>query len=122
MGLCRLLMVSPRWRGRTSSCCIRPRQFSCSAVASLSRSASRRPAALDRVIISIDGGLSPDSCRLGRMPVTAALGQDPTLRRGRASEYAVNLGGHDEVVLMQSLDLLGRKETVALPQPKLIFG
>jgi len=28
-------------------------------------------------------------------------------RRGRASEYAVNLGGHDEVVLMQSLDLLG---------------
>ena len=33
--------------------------------------------------------------------------QDLTLRRGRASEYAVNLGGHDEVVLMQSLDLLG---------------
>src|SRR5271154_6313039 len=29
------------------------------------------------------------------------------LRRGRPSEYAVNLGGHDEVVLMQSLDLLG---------------
>ena len=28
-------------------------------------------------------------------------------RRGCASEYAVNLGGHDEVVLMQSLDLLG---------------
>src|ERR1700736_1528911 len=28
-------------------------------------------------------------------------------RRGRASEYVVNLGGHDEVVLMQSLDLLG---------------
>src|SRR5712692_3873183 len=28
-------------------------------------------------------------------------------RRGRPSEYAVNLGGHDEVVLMQSLDLLG---------------
>ena len=28
-------------------------------------------------------------------------------RRGHASEYAVNLGGHDEVVLMQSLDLLG---------------
>src|SRR5258708_23479449 len=28
-------------------------------------------------------------------------------RRGRSSEYAVNLGGHDEVVLMQSLDLLG---------------
>jgi hypothetical protein len=27
--------------------------------------------------------------------------------RGRPSEYAVNLGGHDEVVLMQSLDLLG---------------
>ena len=26
---------------------------------------------------------------------------------GRPSEYAVNLGGHDEVVLMQSLDLLG---------------
>ena len=34
-------------------------------------------------------------------------GQDPTSRRGRASEYTVNLGGHDEVVLMQSLDLLG---------------
>src|SRR5467141_1772522 len=28
-------------------------------------------------------------------------------RRGRSSEYAVNLGGHDEVVLMQSLNLLG---------------
>src|SRR5271165_5723627 len=28
-------------------------------------------------------------------------------RRGRPSVYAVNLGGHDEVVLMQSLDLLG---------------
>src|SRR5437667_11229847 len=28
-------------------------------------------------------------------------------RRGRPSEYAVNLGGHDEVVLMQALDLLG---------------
>src|SRR4030088_861860 len=28
-------------------------------------------------------------------------------RRGRPSEYAVNLGGHDEVVFMQSLDLLG---------------
>ena len=27
-------------------------------------------------------------------------------RRGRAREYAVNLGGHDEIVLMQSLDLL----------------
>src|SRR5262252_10141693 len=33
--------------------------------------------------------------------------QDPTLRCGRASEYAVNLGGHDEVILMQSFDLLG---------------
>src|SRR5262245_21622161 len=28
-------------------------------------------------------------------------------RRGRPSEYAVNLRGHDEVVLMQSLDLFG---------------
>ena len=28
-------------------------------------------------------------------------------RRGRASEYVVNLCGHDEVVLVQSLDLLG---------------
>src|ERR1700720_4095649 len=28
-------------------------------------------------------------------------------RCGRASKYAVDLGGHDEVVLMQSLDLLG---------------
>ena len=28
-------------------------------------------------------------------------------RRARASEYAVDLGGHDEVVLMQSIDLLG---------------
>jgi hypothetical protein len=35
------------------------------------------------------------------------IGRDPSSRRGRASEYAVNLGGHDEVVLMQSLDLLG---------------
>src|SRR5450631_1997326 len=35
------------------------------------------------------------------------MGHEPPSRRGRASEYAVNLGGHDEVVLMQSLDLLG---------------
>lgn len=35
------------------------------------------------------------------------IGQAPSSRRGRASEYAVNLGGHNEVVLMQSLDLLG---------------
>ena len=27
--------------------------------------------------------------------------------RGRAREYAINFGGHDEIVLMQSLDLLG---------------
>jgi hypothetical protein len=27
--------------------------------------------------------------------------------RGRAPEYAVNPGGHDEIVLMQSLDLFG---------------
>jgi hypothetical protein len=27
--------------------------------------------------------------------------------RGRAPEYAVNLGAHDEIVLMQSLDLFG---------------
>src|ERR1700731_3863794 len=27
--------------------------------------------------------------------------------RGRAPEYAVNLGGHDEIVLMHSLDLFG---------------
>ena len=27
--------------------------------------------------------------------------------RGRAPEYAVNLSGHDEIVLMQSLDLFG---------------
>ena len=33
--------------------------------------------------------------------------QNSLSRRGRPSEYAVNLGGHDEVVLMQSLDLLG---------------
>jgi hypothetical protein len=31
----------------------------------------------------------------------------PRSRSGRASEYAVDLGGHDEVVLMQSIDLLG---------------
>src|SRR5450631_2735990 len=35
------------------------------------------------------------------------MGHEPPSRRGRASEYAVNLGGHDEVVLMQSLDRLG---------------
>jgi hypothetical protein len=28
-------------------------------------------------------------------------------RHGHAREYAVNLGGHDEIVLMQSLDFLG---------------
>src|SRR4030081_1823190 len=44
------------------------------------------------------------SLRRSEQPVR---GQEPTSRRGRASEYAVNLGGHDEVVLMQSLDLLG---------------
>jgi hypothetical protein len=31
----------------------------------------------------------------------------PQSRRRCASEYAVDLGGHDEVVLMQSMDLLG---------------
>ena len=31
----------------------------------------------------------------------------PRSRGGRVSEYAVDLGGHDEVVLMQSIDLLG---------------
>src|ERR1700720_1116044 len=31
-------------------------------------------------------------------------------RCGRASKYAVDLGGHDEVVLMQSLDLLGLQQ------------
>jgi hypothetical protein len=31
----------------------------------------------------------------------------PNFSRGRASEYAVDLGGHDEIVLMQPLDLLG---------------
>ena len=34
-------------------------------------------------------------------------GQPNSSRPGRPGEYAVNLGGHDEVVLMQSLDLLG---------------
>jgi hypothetical protein len=32
---------------------------------------------------------------------------DGVPRRRSASEYAVDLGCHDEVVLMQSLDLLG---------------
>ena len=27
--------------------------------------------------------------------------------RGRAREYAINFGGHDEIVVMQSVDLLG---------------
>ena len=37
-----------------------------------------------------------------------ALGrEDIRSPRGRASEYAIDLGGHDEVVIMQSLDLLG---------------
>jgi len=42
------------------------------------------------------------------MPVgsTRKLGQAHS-RRGCAREYAVNFGGHDEIVLMQSLDLLG---------------
>jgi hypothetical protein len=37
-------------------------------------------------------------------------------RRGRPSEYAVNLGGHHEVVLVQSLDLRGlqRDRRIAL--------
>ena len=47
---------------------------------------------------------------------------DGVPRRRSASEYAVDLGCHDEVVLMQSLIFLVCSETVALPQPKLIFG
>ena len=31
-------------------------------------------------------------------------------RRRSASEYAVDLGCHDEVVLMQALDLLGQRQ------------
>src|ERR1700724_4278315 len=40
-------------------------------------------------------------------PAQVAAGIRTGSRRGGPGEYAVNLGGHDEVVLMQSLDLLG---------------
>jgi hypothetical protein len=43
-------------------------------------------------------------------------------RPGCASEYAVDLGSHDEVVLMQSMDLLGLQGDGHIAQPKLIFG
>jgi hypothetical protein len=45
-------------------------------------------------------------CRLMPVGSTRRLGQAHS-RRGCAREYAVNFGGHDEIVLMQSLDLLG---------------
>src|SRR5258707_2155286 len=44
---------------------------------------------------------------LGAEKGAQVAGRRTRSRRGRPSEYAVNLGGHDEVVLMQSLDLLG---------------
>src|SRR5258708_6154527 len=44
---------------------------------------------------------------LGAEKGEQVAGRRTRSRRGRPSEYAVNLGGHDEVVLMQSLDLLG---------------
>ena len=40
-------------------------------------------------------------------PSKAGLAQSDVMDCERASEYAVDLGGHDEVVLMQPLDLLG---------------
>src|ERR1700687_4985649 len=43
-------------------------------------------------------------------------------RRGRPSEYAVNLGGHDEWFSCSPLIFLVCREIVALPRPKLIFG
>src|SRR6266851_1449484 len=36
-------------------------------------------------------------------------------RLSHAREYAVNLGGHDEIVLMQSLDLLGLQRDRGIP-------
>jgi hypothetical protein len=42
-------------------------------------------------------------------------------RRGRPSEYAVNLGGHDEVVLMQSLDLLGLQRDRRIAPRRILF-
>jgi len=57
--------------------------------------------------VGITTGVSPIAADLLHRKKLAESGQDPTLRRGRAGEYAVNLGGHDEVVLMQSFDLLG---------------
>ena len=45
-----------------------------------------------------------------------ALGrEDIRSPRGRASEYAIDLGGHDEVVIMQSLDLLGLQRDLHRP-------
>src|SRR4029450_3373167 len=40
-------------------------------------------------------------------PAQVAAGIRTCSRRGGPGEYAINLGGYDEVVLMQSLDLLG---------------
>ena len=43
-------------------------------------------------------------------------------RHGSLRKYAVNFGGHDEIVLMQSLDLLGLQRDRGIAPPKLIFG
>src|SRR6516162_4563074 len=43
----------------------------------------------------------------GNRAVDTLVGLPLIRDRGCAHEYAVNLGGHDEIVLMQSLDLLG---------------
>ena len=50
---------------------------------------------------------SPSIAPNWRAAARMAAGRAPTSHRDCASEYAVDLGGHDEVVLMQSLDLLG---------------
>src|SRR5467141_1198806 len=95
------------WRARTGACasrrqapvkCTRVRSVDCfdpnrsrapTAITSRHQSAARR--------ITRSAPKRGASCRTTRT----------RSRRGHASEYAVNLGGHDEVVLMQSLDLLG---------------
>jgi hypothetical protein len=48
----------------------------------------------------------------------AACGEEPI----RAIEQPINLARHDEVVLMQSFDLLGIQRDSRITQPKLMSG
>ena len=60
-----------------------------------------------RIVAVDDESASPSMAPDWRGATKMAAGRDTTSRRDCASKYTVDLGGHDEVILMQSLDLLG---------------